>query len=252
MATNQKAGGSNPSRLVTFNPGKAIAMPIINPIPVEISPDEAVRVLRLDRRAGGEEQARKLWIEAAALFRTRAFFRETFIESRTADTVTIEGRVFRSRVLRVNTDRAFKVFAYVLTIGADLEARAARSGDLLHRYYLETLADSALAAAVEEIREHIGRETGLDRLSGMSPGSLEDWPITEQIPLFDLLGDVESEIGVRLTDSLLMIPRKSVSGVFFPSKETFLSCRLCSRQPCPGRKATFDPELRERYREEKD
>ncbi len=215
-------------------------MPVIDPIPVELSPDEAVRVLRLDRRPGGEDLARKLLAETSSLFRPRAFYREAFIESRTADGVTVEGRVFRSRILRVQTDRAFKVFAYVLTIGPDLETHAARLGDPLHRYDLETLADAALDAAAEKIRERIGRESGFDRLSAMNPGTLEDWPITEQVPLFDLLGDVESEIGVRLTDSLLMIPRKSVSGVLFPSQETFLSCRLCPRRSCPGRKAAFD------------
>jgi len=222
-------------------------MPVIDPIPVNLSPDEAVRVLRLDRRAGGGDRARKLLAEASSLFRPRAFYREAFIEARTADGVTIEGRVFRSRVLRVNTDRAFKVFAYVLTIGPELETHAARSGDLLHRYYLEILADTALDAAAEKIRERLGRESGLGRLSAMNPGTLEDWPISGQVPLFDLLEGVESEIGVRLTDSLLMLPRKSVSGVLFPSEETFLSCRLCPRLPCPGRKAVYDPELRKKY-----
>jgi hypothetical protein len=76
----------------------------------------------------------------------------------------------------------------------------------------------------------------------MSPGSLEDWPISEQPKLFSLFGDTERSVGVKLTDSLLMIPRKSISGILFPSEEGFVSCRLCPRENCPSRKALYDRE----------
>jgi hypothetical protein len=81
----------------------------------------------------------------------------------------------------------------------------------------------------------------------MSPGSLEDWPIQEQAALFNLLGDTESELGVRLSDSLLMIPRKSISGIFFPAEGSFESCRLCPRRNCQGRRAAHDPGLRREF-----
>jgi hypothetical protein len=42
-----------------------------------------------------------------------------------------------------------------------------------------------------------------------------------------------------LTDSLLMVPRKSISGILFPSEEGFVACQLCERERCPGRKAPF-------------
>ena len=42
---------------------------------------------------------------------------------------------------------------------------------------------------------------------------MADWPIEEQQPLFRLLGDTERAVGVRLTDSMLMVPTKSVSGI---------------------------------------
>ena len=84
----------------------------------------------------------------------------------------------------------------------------------------------------------------------MAPGSLADWPITQQQQLFSLFGDVEAKIGVRLTDSFLMLPMKSVSGVYFPTETSFESCRLCPRKVCPGRRAPYDPKLwEERYAE---
>jgi hypothetical protein len=79
----------------------------------------------------------------------------------------------------------------------------------------------------------------------MSPGSgdIDVWPIEQQKPLFSLLGDVESLIGVRLTDAMLMIPTMSVSGILYASEADFESCQVCHREGCPRRKAPFDEAL---------
>lgn len=215
-------------------------MPLISPISASLDPEHVVRLLRLDKRGEGEAEARSLINEAEALFRPRAFYRESFIESRAEGAVTIDGRVFRSKILRQNLDRAFKAFPYLVTVGPELERRASGLADPLRRYYLECLADAALEAAAETLRARILRESGFPLLSTMSPGSLPDWPITEQVPLFDLLEEGPAASGVRLSDSLMMIPRKSISGLFFPSEESFVSCMLCSRAKCPGRKAAYD------------
>jgi len=91
------------------------------------------------------------------------------------------------------------------------------------------------------------RHFGLVQLSRMSPGSLKDWPVTEQSPFFSLFGNVEELIGVTLTESMLMIPRKSISGIFFPTEVMFFSCQLCPRKGCPARKAPYDETLRKKY-----
>jgi len=223
-------------------------MPVIQDISIELAEDDIMRALRLDLRKAGGERARELWLKARPLLHPRVFYRPAFVEAKGVDEVRIEGRVFRSRILRKNLEPVEKVFPYVLTVGPDLETHAAEE-DLLHRYYLETLADLALGAASDAVDNRLRRRYGFETLASMSPGSLEDWPITEQVPLFDLLGEVESAIGVRLTDSLLMLPRKSISGIFFPSEESFISCRLCPRTVCQGRKASYDPDLRKEYEE---
>jgi len=222
-------------------------MPILDDFRSDLSLESAARALRLDRREGGMETARGLLAEAGPLLTPRAFYRMVFIDSKSPDGVTLEGRPFRSRVLRVNLEKAEKAFPFVLTVGGGLEAAAAQAGDPLRQYHLESLADLALEAAAVQMELRLRNRYGFSGLSRMSPGSLEDWPLTEQIPLFDLLGDVETEAGVRLTDSLLMLPRKSISGIFFPAEESFLSCRLCPRGVCPGRKAAYDPALWKEY-----
>ena len=76
-------------------------------------------------------------------------------------------------------------------------------------------------------------------ISSLNPGSLKEWPITGQVPLFELLGGVTEDIGVVLSDSLLMSPVKSVSGIMFQSEEAYENCQLCPRENCPGRRAPY-------------
>jgi hypothetical protein len=80
----------------------------------------------------------------------------------------------------------------------------------------------------------------------MAPGSLVDWPLAQQRPLFQLLGNAEVAVGVHLTESCLMVPNKSISGLRFPTETSFESCQLCPRPDCPNRRARYDAELFER------
>jgi hypothetical protein len=101
------------------------------------------------------------------------------------------------------------------------------------------MANMAIEEAAARLTERIEGLYGTGPLSPLSPGSLEGWPITEQPKLFSIFGDTERLIGVRLTDSMLMIPRKSISGLLFRSEEGFMACQLCARERCPSRKAPF-------------
>jgi hypothetical protein len=58
-------------------------------------------------------------------------------------------------------------------------------------------------------------------------------------PLFKLIGDAESEIGVVLTDSCLMLPNKTIAGIIFNSDKPFISCIFCPRKNCEKRQAEF-------------
>jgi hypothetical protein len=127
-------------------------------------------------------------------------------------------------------------------MGSLLEEHLRNSADVLEQYYLEAMADLALNQLHRDLGRRLESRFGFSQLSAMSPGSLSSWPIDQQRQLFDLLGDTEVAVGVRLTDSCLMVPRKSISGIFFPTERKFFSCQLCPRVQCVGRKAPYDPE----------
>jgi len=76
---------------------------------------------------------------------------------------------------------------------------------------------------------------------------LKDWPTEEQKSLFSILGDVEASISVRLSENLLMIPNKSLSGIYFPTEIPFYSCQLCQREDCSARKTPYDEKLAREY-----
>lgn len=220
---------------------------LIDPIPIRLVPDKLVKHLHLDKQANALTLVEELLETARPLITPKALFKTAYIDQKTPDTVDIEGTSFTSRVLRKNLDQAERVFPFILTIGGRLEDKAGSSGDLLKQYFLETIADLALRSAGAYFERSLKKRYGLSKISSMSPGSLPDWPLSEQKSLFSLFGDAEASIGVRLTESMLMIPRKSVSGIYFPTEVSFFSCQLCDRKSCPGRKAAFDEQLKQTY-----
>jgi hypothetical protein len=219
-------------------------METLENIPVHLDAAIIQKALRLDSLS----ETNDLIETAQPLVRGRAVYRTCYVESRLGDAVILDGSRFTSRVLRTNLESVERAFLYVVTIGHDLEEAMASCDDLLRQYYLDVVGNVAVSNARAFLEKHLIKRFGLSTVSKMSPGSLADWPIQEQRPLFGTIGDVEGSIGVHLTKSCLMIPRKSVSGIYFPTEVPFLSCQLCPRRDCPGRQAPYDQALEERYR----
>lgn len=221
-------------------------MPIIDPLPFTIDRAHLTQVLRVREGSHNAAQVDTMVREAAQVARPRALYRMCFIEARTEDSVIAEGITFTSRILRVNLGDLQRLFAYVITSGSECETWAEGHDDLLFRFYADMINQGVLRSAVAAFAAHIREAYGVPQTSTMNPGSLPDWPLSQQKPLFALLGDVEAQIGVELKPSFLMYPTKTVSGIMFPTEETFASCQLCPRENCPNRRAPYDPGLFER------
>ncbi len=202
--------------------------------------------LRLDGRDEYGERFTRLAQEASAIARPKALYRLACVESKGDDTVIVDGVTLTSRVLRVNLGEVHRVFPFVATCGVELEAWSKPVEDLLERFWADVIMEEALRCAWEALEEHLVQRYGLRHTAVMNPGSLPDWPLEQQRLLFRLLGDPRAAIGVELTESLLMVPIKSVSGLRFPTEIQYENCRLCPREMCPGRRAPYDPELYQR------
>jgi hypothetical protein len=216
-------------------------------IPVRLDPEKAKKTLHWNDQRGTTAEFRHLLETAESLIQPKAVYKVAAVDHVSGDEIIIDGILFSSRILRINLAKAKRVFPYIISIGKSLESRASASGDLLQQYYLEALGDMALGRARDYLSDQIKRQYRLRRLVNMSPGSLKEWPITQQKALFSLFGNTESLIGVRLTEHMLMLPRKSISGIYFSSKTEFRSCRICPRENCESRSAPFDEAFRKKY-----
>ena len=222
------------------------AMETLEHIPVSLDLEKIKRRLHMER--GGDWSQLQTLVEAAQpLIAARAVYKVCYIEEKLEDAILIDEIRLKSRVLRKNLEDIERVFPYVITIGNKLEEKARSYKDLLKQYYLDTIGNVALVTARKYLEDRIRSRYALDGMSSMSPGSLKDWPIEEQRLLFSILGDVEASIGVRLNQSLLMIPGKSLSGIYFPTEIPFYTCQLCPRKRCPSRKAIYDAKLAREY-----
>ena len=219
---------------------------ILSDIPFSPDPSALLKQLRVAADSDEADAVRQLASQAGAVARPRALYGLAFVDSVSDDTITVDGVTFKSRVLRVNLDGARKVYPFVATCGMELETWADSISDPLERYCAEALKQMALGAAIAAMGRHLDTLYSPGDTSMMNPGSLADWPLAEQRKLFAVCGDPKAAIGVTLTNSLLMVPTKSVSGIRFAAQEHFESCALCPRPDCPGRRAPYDQALFER------
>lgn len=221
-------------------------MTTVDPLPFKIDRSYVAKMLRVREGSRSAAEVERLIDEAEQIARPRALYKLCFIDSRTDDNVCTEGVTFKSRILRVNLGDLQRFFAFVVTSGRECETWAESTDDMLSRFYADGINQAVLHSAMAGFIARMREAYGLSQTSVMNPGSLPEWPISEQRPLFALLGDVPGQIGVELKPSLLMWPTKSVSGILFPTEETFASCQLCPRVDCPNRRAVYDPGLFER------
>ncbi|NLG26109.1 MAG: vitamin B12 dependent methionine synthase [Clostridiales bacterium] len=189
------------------------------------------------------EEFFELFDTASAIARPRMAYCRCDIELLDDNRVRVGDMAFKSRILRVNMDDVKQAFPYVATCGRELHDLAESKDDPLEKYWVLTIAETVLYEGLNTALAAIRATEGTGTLYAMNPGSLPDWPLSEQRPLFHLLGDVMGTIGVELTESCLMMPVKSVSGLMFESRIHYTNCALCPRDGCPNRREPYQPEM---------
>jgi len=218
--------------------------------PFQIEPEAVRKQMRLRQEnkylAGIIDE---LLAIARPVARPKALYEVAYVEDRDGDSLTIGGVGFTSRLLRINLEKVERVFPYIATCGVELDSVTLPDGDFMRRYTFEVIKELALRSATDRLQSYLKDRFAHRGLSRMNPGSLPAWPITDQKQLFAIFGDVAGLIGVCLTESSLMIPVKSSSGIFFATEVSFESCRLCAREACPGRRAAYNAATAERYGE---
>ncbi len=136
-----------------------------------------------------------------------------------------------------------KVAFCVCTIGPALEERVtalSKEGDMLAAVVLDSIGSAAAEATARYANDHIDEAAaaiGLKTSCRASPG-YGDWDVKEQKNLFALVP--AERIGVTLTASSMMVPRKSISFAVHIAEDPVRlrsegSCRNCDMETCPYR-----------------
>jgi len=130
------------------------------------------------------------------------------------------------------------VALFVATIGSEMENWSKQlliDGDPVMGYLVNTIASSTVENVTNHLHDYIEKEMskkGLNVTNRYSPGYC-NWSVSEQHLLFSLLP--EGFCGITLTESALMIPIKSVSGVIGMGekvKRKEYMCDKCGYKDC--------------------
>jgi hypothetical protein len=217
-------------------------------VPFRLDQVSVSKRLRLPKTDGRQEaMVFELLERARATARLRAVYRVSHARVIDRSTVDIDGVRFTSRALSKNLIDQERVFPFIATVGKELDEWSVPGGNMMRQYCLDVIKTLALVSAVDFLAEVLKGKYRLTHVAHMNPGEIEDWPITEQKPLFDLFDAPEDQVGVTLTAGGVMKPIKSRSGILFPNDKGFVSCLLCTERRCPGRRAPYTPEKVKEY-----
>jgi hypothetical protein len=151
------------------------------------------------------------------------------------------GRLTIGGIVRGQLVRSEAVAIFAATIGNRLELLARewlRGGEPLDGYVLDALGSIAVESVGDKLEAAILADLaplGWKITNRYSPGYCT-WPTADQQQLFALLP--ERPAGIHLTDSSLMTPIKSISGVIGLGAKVEhrpYTCDLCGMESCPQR-----------------
>lgn len=157
------------------------------------------------------------------------------------DGITLEGSLsFSGRTVFSNVRGSSDAHLFLVTLGPDLEETATmlmESGEQLHGYLLDRIGSFAVESLAGNFEEELRKRYRAGNKSvsmRISPGYC-DWPIEEQRKLEKAVDF--SRAGVRLTESCMMIPKKSISGLVGVGPKDLFSasrsqCDICTIKNC--------------------
>lgn len=190
-------------------------------------------------------RAKRMFREASRtivhLARPRALY-GTFPVTTDAQAVVIEDVRFESSKIRNLLEHCTRACVFVVTLGRQVDTviKKTQKADMAMAVTLDSTASAAAELAAQYF--HSTFDTSLPSSSGLtyrySPGYC-DWPLAQQAKLFTLLPD--APLGVRLTDTCLMQPTKSVSGIIGIGPADIIrrignTCSQCTRHTCKHRR----------------
>jgi len=229
-------------------------MKIIKNIKLRIDEEEVLRYQGYHRNKAGKtgeiilEITRKEIEQGYCLFEPKGIYSKVMIRN-----ISSEGRINLENGLHLeinnsmlNLLRGTSYLAFGLsTIGNHLEEKVAElfaKNEYPKAIALDTVgtvASKFLSNYIQSLICQEAKEQNFQTTKYFSPGS-GDWNISQQKNIFQIIP--ADKIGVKLTKSYMMVPKKSLSWVIGIGKEIIIpskgddSCRTCLAENCQFRK----------------
>lgn len=144
---------------------------------------------------------------------------------------------FKSPLLKERFSGLGRAFPYIVTEGREMAEWGARYKNTQDACIIHQIRQAAVKCCEQQIEKMLCDRFGMAVISSLNPGSLKDWPISEQARLFEVLGSIPAALAISLLPSGIMQPDYSVSGIFYQTDKKYYNCQLCPRDGCPNRKA---------------
>ena len=177
------------------------------------------------------ESAGRALEEGGPLLQPRVQARRLLVEDLHHERLKLEGDgILSGGLLAQHMGGAQEVVIVLCTVGEALERRAAEvfKEDAVYGLALDGVGSAgveALANAACALFEGEATDKDYQVTIPLSPGMV-GWPVEQGQPqIFDLLD--AGEIGVRLTESMMMVPRKSLTFVLGIGRELIAGGRTC-------------------------
>lgn len=221
-------------------------MPIYNaPLP-KVDAAETRRYAGLKKATFDEEKIRQAADEAALLAAPRGIWQQYPYDSERHTVASAPECLIRGRSIEKHLQGAEAVIVLAATVGEAIEEAVTAHFDA-GRYAYAVLLDAAATAAVEQVADAMEKtmqpaaaRQGYAMRWRYSPG-YGDWPLTEQPHLIRLAK--AEEIGIHLTESLMLWPRKSITAIIGLAKKGAASpkpspsgCAACAKTDCLARR----------------
>jgi hypothetical protein len=156
--------------------------------------------------------------------------------------LTIDNQEFNvGKIIGSHLNKSEFVAFFIATVGKALETQSKElfiQNEMLDGYVVNLIASEAAESCAEYIHHHIKNlalTRNLQITNRYSPGYC-NWNVAEQFKLFSFFPETFND--VTLTDSALMNPVKSVSGIIGigeHSKFNHYKCSICNDQNCSYR-----------------
>lgn len=226
VTTADRAKGENDMNLV-----------VLDHIPHGLHYPHLVEKLVVGDKAEARRRVKHLLQQASEAAAPKAVFKIARAQLLDGAQLMIDDETFCSQLLAEHMSGARCVFPFVATCGREIWDWAQELDGILVKFWGEVMMQEALNSAVACLEDHLQKHYQSRDMLAINPGSFPGWPLQEQRRLFRLLNGGAEQIGVKLTERSVMIPLKSVSGLYFPTDTARHQCELCPRSDCRSRQA---------------